>query len=463
MTTLRIRDAILGSAVLGAYTIVGWVKTHRQSKNVSFIELSDGTSVKGLQIVIEPGSVATYTELAARIGTGAALEVEGELVPSPAKGQKFEFKATKVTLLGEADPEQYPLQKKGHSFEFLREIAHLRPRTNSMGAVFRVRSAAAMAVHTFFQKEGFYYVHAPIITTADCEGAGEMFRVTTLDQAKPPMLNGAIDYSQDFFKAQAGLTVSGQLEAECFATAISKVYTFGPTFRAENSNTARHLSEFWMIEPEMAFCDLQGDMRVAESFVKFMISYVLEHCTEEMEFFEERIEKGIIEAVRKVADSKFEALDYTAAIAILEKCGKKFEYPVKWGMDLQSEHERYLAEEHVKGPVFVVNYPKDIKAFYMRLNDDGKTVRAMDLLVPRVGELIGGSQREERYDHLVRRMQEMKIPEKDLWWYLELRKFGTVPHAGFGLGFERFMMYITGMQNIRDVIPFPRFPGGAQF
>jgi asparaginyl-tRNA synthetase len=431
MTTLRIRDAILGSAVLGAYTIVGWVKTHRQSKNVSFIELSDGTSVKGLQIVIEPGSVATYTELAARIGTGAALEVEGELVPSPAKGQKFEFKATKVTLLGEADPEQYPLQKKGHSFEFLREIAHLRPRTNSMGAVFRVRSAAAMAVHTFFQKEGFYYVHAPIITTADCEGAGEMFRVTTLDQAKPPMLNGAIDYSQDFFKAQAGLTVSGQLEAECFATAISKVYTFGPTFRAENSNTARHLSEFWMIEPEMAFCDLQGDMRVAESFVKFMISYVLEHCTEEMEFFEERIEKGIIEAVRKVADSKFEALDYTAAIAILEKCGKKFEYPVKWGMDLQSEHERYLAEEHVKGPVFVVNYPKDIKAFYMRLNDDGKTVRAMDLLVPRVGELIGGSQREERYDHLVRRMQEMKIPEKDLWWYLELRKFGTVPHAGF--------------------------------
>lgn len=462
MNTHTIRQVLHSQVPLGPFSIGGWVKTHRQSKNVSFIELTDGTSVQGLQVVVEPG-LASYDEIASQILTGASLQVEGELRPSPAAGQKFELAASKITLLGIASAEEYPLQKKGHTMEFLRTICHLRPRTNTFGAVSRVRSAAAMAVHRFFQDRGFYYVHTPIITTSDCEGAGEMFRVSTIDPADPPKVDGKIDYSQDFFKELAGLTVSGQLEAETFATAMSKVYTFGPTFRAENSNTSRHLSEFWMIEPEMAFYDLNDNMQLAQDFVKYMISYVLEHCAEEMEFFNKWIEKGILEAVSKVAQASFQHMDYTEAIKVLEKSGKSFQYPVRWGIDLQSEHERYLCEEYVKGPLFVVNYPREIKAFYMRLNEDGKTVRAMDLLVPGVGELIGGSQREERHDVLKQKMIDSKIPVEGLWWYLELRKFGTVPHAGFGLGFERFLMYITGMQNIRDVVPFPRHPGFAKF
>lgn len=462
MNKVTVREILADKVSVGTLQISGWIKSHRQSKNVSFIDLSDGTSIDGLQVVIDP-SLKGYSEIAPQLNTGASIRVNGELALSPAKGQKYEFKATLIELLGEASVEEYPLQKKGHSYEFLRSILHLRPRSNSFGAVFRVRSAAAMAVHKFYQERGFYYLTSPIITTSDCEGAGEMFRVTTLDPKNPACVNGEVDYSQDFFKELAGLTVSGQLEGECFATALSKIYTFGPTFRAENSNTSRHLAEFWMIEPEMAFYDLNDNMRLAQEFVKYMISYVLEHCQQEMKFFDQWVEKGIIDAVSKVTTQSFEAIDYTEAIKILESAKKSFDFPVKWGMDLQSEHERYLSEEHVKGPLFVVNYPKEIKAFYMRLNEDGKTVRAMDLLVPRIGELIGGSQREERHDVLRDKMIAAKIPVENLWWYLELRKFGTVPHAGFGLGFERFMMYITGMQNIRDVIPFPRHPGFAKF
>lgn len=462
MNPITIREIHREQAKLGSYTLSGWIKTHRQSKNVSFIELTDGTTVKGLQVVIQP-DLESYSEIAESLTTGSSITVSGELVDSPAKGQKHEFHAKSIELLGEASAEDYPLQKKGHTFEFLRQILHLRPRSNTFGAVFRLRSVAAMAVHTFFQQNGFYYITTPIITSSDCEGAGEMFRVSTLDPINPPLVEGKIDYDQDFFKAEAGLTVSGQLEAEIYATAMSKVYTFGPTFRAENSNTSRHLSEFWMIEPEMSFYDIKDNMQLAEDFVKFIISYVLEHCPEEMEFFDQWIEKGIIDAVSKVANSSFERITYTEAISILEKSGKSFEFPVSWGIDLQSEHERFLTEEHFKGPLFVVDYPKDIKAFYMRLNEDGKTVRAMDMLVPRVGELIGGSQREEREDVLREKMKASNIPAEELWWYLELRKYGTVPHSGFGLGFERFLMYMTGMQNIRDVIPVPRFPGFAKF
>lgn len=461
MNPFTLRELNFDRVKLGEYTFCGWVKTHRQSKSVSFIELTDGTSMKGLQVVVEP-TLASYQENAAALLTGAAAKVKGSLTESPAKGQKYEFKASEIEILGTAD-QSYPLQKKGHSLEFLRDIMHLRPRSNTISAVMRVRSAAAMAIHRFFQDRGFYYIHSPIITTSDCEGAGAMFKVSTLDSENPPRVNGKVDFSQDFFKEPAALTVSGQLEGEIFATALSLVYTFGPTFRAENSNTARHLCEFWMIEPEMAFYQLEDNMDLAEAFIKYLITYVLEHCAQEMEFFDQWIEKGIIEAVNKVAQTKFERLDYTQAIKILENSGKKFEFPVSWGIDLQSEHERFLTEDYVKGPTFVVNYPKEIKAFYMRQNEDGKTVRAMDMLVPRVGELIGGSQREERFDNLLTRIRELKLPEEHLWWYLELRKFGTVPHSGFGLGFERFMMYITGMHNIRDVIPVPRFPGFAKF
>lgn len=464
MEHISLRQIQADKVALGEYKLAGWVRTHRQSKNVSFIDLTDGSSVKGLQLVINP-SLASYAAVAARISTGAAIKVEGKLTASPAKGQKYEFQISNLELVGEADPETYPLQKKGHTLEFLREILHLRPRSNTFGAVFRVRSKAAMAVHQFYQERGFYYVHTPIITSSDCEGAGAMFRVTTLDLANVPKENGKIDFNQDFFKAEASLTVSGQLEAEIFATAIGRVYTFGPTFRAENSNTTRHLSEFWMIEPEMAFYDLEDNMALAADFVRYLISYVLENCAEELEFFQERewTAKDHIEVLKKVASSSFESLDYSDAIKILENCGKKFEFPVSWGMDLQSEHERFLTDEYVKGPVIVVNYPKEIKAFYMKLNEGAKTVRAMDVLVPRLGEIIGGSQREERHDMLLQRIRELKLPEENYWWYLDLRKFGTVPHAGFGLGFERFLMYVTGMQNIRDVIPFPRFPGYAKF
>ena len=461
MKTLTIRDVEQDKVNLGTYTLKGWVRTHRSSKNVAFIELNDGTAVKGLQVVIEP-DMAGYVKHKPQITTGASVIIEGDLIESPAKGQKYEFQAKSLELVGESDPESYPLQKKGHSYEFLREIAHLRPRSNSLGAVFRVRSVAAGAVHSFFQEQGFYYLTSPIITTSDCEGAGELFQVTNLDLENVPKADGKVDYSQDFFKEKAGLTVSGQLEAEVFATALSKVYTFGPTFRAENSNTSRHLSEFWMIEPEAAFYELSDNMDLAERFLKHLIKTVLEKCPAEMSFFNQWIEKGVLEAVEKVEKASFAHMTYTEAIDVLEKADHTFEYPVSWGIDMQSEHERYLSEHHVGGPLFVTDYPKEIKPFYMRHNEDGKTVRAMDMLVPRIGELIGGSQREERYDLLEQRIKEQGIPVDEMQWYLDLRKFGTVPHSGFGLGFERFMMYITGMKNIRDVIPFPRHPGYAK-
>ncbi len=447
-----------------AVEVGGWVRTHRQSKNVSFIDLTDGTSVKGLQIVIAPDLVG-YQDIAADVTTGAAVRIEGDLVPSQARGQTVELQATKITLIGKADPETYPLQKKGHTLEFLREILHLRPRSNTFGAIFRIRSIAAMAVHEFFQERGFYYLTSPIVTTSDCEGAGAMFRVTTLDLAKPPIIDGKVNYSEDFFKREASLTVSGQLEGEIFATALSRIYTFGPTFRAENSNTTRHLAEFWMIEPEMAFYELADNMALGYEFIVFLIKRVLDKCREDLEFLQGRefVAKDLISSLEKVVVSPLETIDYTEAISILQRSGKKFEYPVEWGIDLQSEHERFLTDEYVKGPTYVINYPRQIKAFYMKVNDDGKTVRAMDLLVPRLGEIIGGSQREERLDVLKERMAEFHLSEESYWWYLDLRRFGSVPHAGFGLGFERFLMYVTGMSNIRDVIPFPRYPGYAEF
>ncbi len=460
-----IKDLHADKLQLGSYTFTGWVRTHRTSKNVSFIELSDGSSVKGLQLVLDQKSVG-YPEVSARVATGAAIAVEGNLVNSPAKGQKYEFQVTKFELLGEADPESYPLQKKGHTLEFLREHLHLRARSNTFGAVFRVRSVISHAIHRYFQERGYYWLHTPIITTSDCEGAGEMFRVTTLDLNKVPKTDdGKVDVKQDFFQAEAGLTVSGQLEAETYATALTKVYTFGPTFRAENSNTTRHLAEFWMIEPEVAFCDLAGNRELATDFICFLIREFLEKCQDELRFFQERewTEKGLAESLRKVVETPFEVIEYGEAIKILENSKEKFEFPISWGIDLQSEHERYITDKHVKGPVVVVNYPKKIKAFYMRQNDDGQTVAAMDVLVPRLGEIIGGSQREERRELLEKRIVEMGFPLESYSWYLELRRFGTVPHAGFGLGLERLLMYLTGMQNIRDVIAFPRFPGYAKF
>jgi asparaginyl-tRNA synthetase len=388
----------------------------------------------------------------------------GTLVESPAKGQRLELKANSVMIYGDADPQTYVLQKKRHSFEFLRTIAHLRPRTNTYGAVFRVRNACSAAVHQFFQERGFLWIHTPIITASDCEGAGEMFGVTSLDLTKLPLTESKnVDFSKDFFGKPAFLTVSGQLQAEIMAMAFGNVYTFGPTFRAENSNTSRHLAEFWMIEPEMAFCDLEGDMDLAESFLKYIFKFVLEKCPEDMEFFNERIDKSVLETADNIINNQFERLTYTEAIKLLEKADKTFEYPVSWGLDLQSEHERYLAEELFKKPVIVTDYPKDIKAFYMRLNEDGKTVRAMDVLAPKIGEIIGGSQREERLDVLENRMAEMDVNAEELWWYLDLRKYGTVPHAGFGLGFERVVQFMTGMGNIRDVIPFPRAPMSIDF
>ncbi|RMG40579.1 MAG: asparagine--tRNA ligase [Candidatus Dadabacteria bacterium] len=447
----------------GQYTLSGWVKTHRQSKNVSFIELSDGSAVKGLQLVIEP-NLQGYSELAPKITTGSAITVTGELVESPARGQKYELKVSSVELVGEANPESYPLQKKGHTLEFLREILHLRPRSNTLGAVFRIRSRAALAVHQFFQDRGFVHVHAPIITASDCEGAGALFRVTTLDPANPPRKEGKVDFGEDFFGCEAFLSVSGQLQAEVFAQGLTKAYTFAPTFRAENSNTARHLAEFWMIEPEVAFCDLEGNMKLGREFISYLIKDLAENCAADLEFLHKRdwVKPGLMETLLSVAESDFAVLDYSEAIKILEKSSKKFEFPVKWGMDLQAEHERYLTDQYIKGPLYVINYPKEIKAFYMRLNDDGKTVRAMDMLVPKLGEIIGGSQREERYDVLLDKIRAQGLPEEHYDWYLDLRKYGSTPHSGFGLGFERFLMYVTGMQNIRDVIPFPRYPGHAR-
>jgi len=445
----------------GEQTVCGWVRTIRLSKTFGFIELNDGSCFQNLQIVFDD-TLPNFSEIS-KLNVGSSLVVRGNLVETPQAKQPFEIKATSVEIEGASGPE-YPLQKKRHSFEYLRTIAHLRPRTNTFSAVFRVRSLLAYAIHKFFQENGFVYVHTPIITSSDCEGAGEMFRVTTLDLDNLPKdKNGAIDFSEDFFGKPSYLTVSGQLSVETYCMAFSKVYTFGPTFRAENSNTARHAAEFWMVEPEIAFADLNDDMELAESMLKYIINYVMENAPKEMEFFNNFIDNGLIERLNHVKDSGFEHVTYTEAIKILEKADQDFQYPVYWGCDLQTEHERYLTEKYFKKPVFVTDYPKDIKAFYMRLNDDGKTVAAMDLLVPGVGEIIGGSQREERYDYLEKRIRELGLKMEDYWWYLELRKYGGTKHAGFGLGFERALMYITGMQNIRDVIPFPRTVNHADF
>lgn len=440
--------------------INGWIKTIRDSKNFGFIEINDGTFFKNVQIVFE-NNLENFEEVK-KFSTGSGMTVKGILTETPESKQPFEIKATEIILEAASD-NSFPLQKKKHSFEYLRTIAHLRPRSNTFSAVFRVRSLAAYAIHKFFNERGFVYAHTPIITASDAEGAGEMFRVTTLDLENIEKKDGVVDYSKDFFAKSANLTVSGQLEAETFALAFKNVYTFGPTFRAENSNTTRHASEFWMIEPEIAFADLSDDMDLAEDMVKYIINYVMENAPEEMQFFNSFIDKGLFDRLNNVANSDFGRITYTEAIEILKKNNDKFEYPVEWGTDIQTEHERYLAEQIFKRPVFVTDYPKDIKAFYMRLNDDGKTVAATDLLVPGVGEMIGGSQREERLDVLLKRMEEMDVPSEDMWWYLELRKYGGVKHAGYGLGFERLIMYLTGMTNIRDVIPFPRTPKTAEF
>ena len=440
----------------------GWVRSRRDSKGVTFIELNDGSRFKSMQLVVEAGAISDET--LKHVTTGSSIEAIGRLVESPAKGQAVELKVTAIQVYGSADPATYPLQKKGHTLEFLREISHLRVRSNTFGAAFRVRNALTHAIHLFFQERGFLYVQTPIITTSDCEGAGQMFNVTTLNMQQPPRTaDGKVDWQQDFFAKAAYLTVSGQLEGEIFASAFSKVYTFGPTFRAENSNTPRHLAEFWMIEPEMAFYQLDDNMRLAEEFLKYIIRYVLEQCREDLEFFNQFIEKSVLATLEHVAESDFGHMTYSDAVAELKKSGKTWEFPVQWGNDLQTEHERYLSEEVFKKPVIVTDYPREIKAFYMRLNDDDKTVRAMDVLVPRVGEIIGGSQREERYEVVLRRLRETGLDEKPYWWYLDLRRFGTVPHSGFGLGLERMMMYLTGLKNIRDVIPFPRTPGNAEF
>jgi asparaginyl-tRNA synthetase len=463
MTTRRIAEILRSGEPDEVVTVQGWVRTKREFKEFAFAEVNDGSAMANLQVVLN-ADLENYQDILKQLNTGASIEIVGTLVESPAKGQRLELKANSVMIYGDADPQTYVLQKKRHSFEFLRTIAHLRPRTNTYGAVFRVRNACSAAVHQFFQERGFLWIHTPIITASDCEGAGEMFGVTSLDLTKLPLTESKnVDFSKDFFGKPAFLTVSGQLQAEIMAMAFGNVYTFGPTFRAENSNTSRHLAEFWMIEPEMAFCDLEGDMDLAESFLKYIFKFVLEKCPEDMEFFNERIDKSVLETADNIINNQFERLTYTEAIKLLEKADKTFEYPVSWGLDLQSEHERYLAEELFKKPVIVTDYPKDIKAFYMRLNEDGKTVRAMDVLAPKIGEIIGGSQREERLDVLENRMAEMDVNAEELWWYLDLRKYGTVPHAGFGLGFERVVQFMTGMGNIRDVIPFPRAPMSIDF
>jgi len=453
MRTL-IKHALAATEPKEAITVSGWVRTRRDAKGFSFLELNDGSCLRNLQVVVD-ASAPGYAEIA-QFTTGASAVIEGRLVSSPAAGQKWELHASRLQLVGPADA-SYPLQKKGHTLEFLRTIAHLRPRSNLFGAVFRTRSRLAHAVHQFFQERDFIYVQTPIITASDCEGAGEMFRVTSL--------KGNIDEkpTADFFGRAAYLTVSGQLEAETFACALSNVYTFGPTFRAENSNTARHAAEFWMIEPEMAFCDLQGDMDLGESFIKAMARHTLEHCAEDLGLFAKFVDKGVLERLQFVVERPFQRVPYTDAVEVLKKSGRTFEYPVDYGLNLQSEHERFLTEEHFKSPVTVFNYPREIKPFYMRLNDDGKTVTAMDVLVPGIGEVIGGSQREERLDVLQENMRYHKLRPEDYWWYLDLRRYGTVPHAGFGLGFERLLMFLTGVSNIRDVIPFARTPGSAEF
>ncbi len=441
--------------------VMGWAKTIRDSKAFAFIELNDGSYFKGVQIVVEREKLANYDEVVSQ-NVGCSFVIEGEFLLTPEAKQPFEIHATKVEVEGKSTPD-YPLQKKRHTLEYLREIAYLRPRTNLFSAVFRIRSEAAYAIHTYFNQNGFVYVHTPLITGSDCEGAGAMFQVTTLDMEKVPMVDGKVDYKKDFFEKPASLTVSGQLSAEAYAMAFGKVYTFGPTFRAERSNTARHAAEFWMIEPEMAFCDLIGDMNVAEGMVKYIITHVLNTCKAELEFLNQFVDKGLLDRLNLVKDSEFVRLSYTEAIKILEPVKDKFEYPVYWGCDLQSEHERYITEQVFKKPVFLTDYPKEIKAFYMRLNDDGKTVAAADLLVPGIGELVGGSQREEREEVLLTRMAEMGLKAEDYDWYIKLRKYGGTKHAGFGLGFERMIMYLTGVANIRDVIPFPRTVSNLEY
>jgi asparaginyl-tRNA synthetase len=467
MENLSVSQARQSEAVGKKAKLQGWVRTRRDSKaGFSFIELNDGSCLANLQVVAD-GKLANYESEVKLLSPGSSVTVEGEVKASPAKGQATEVHAEQVVVHGIADAETYPLQKKGHSFEFLRTIAHLRPRTNTFGAIARLRNQVSRSIHNFFQENGFFYIHAPIITASDCEGAGEMFRVTTLDPAKPPKTDNAawgnIDYGRDFFHRPAYLTVSGQLNAEIFACSMGKVYTFGPTFRAENSNTSRHLAEFWMVEPEMAFFELTDNMRLAEAFLKRIFRDALAQSAEDMQFFKERIDNTVIDTLEQIIESEFVRLPYTEAVERLEKSGKLFEFPVNWGKDLQAEHERYLTEEVFKRPVILFDYPRVIKPFYMRLNDDEKTVRAMDILVPKVGEIIGGSQREERLDVLEMRMKEQGLDPAAYWWYLDLRRYGTVPHSGFGLGLERVLQFITGMANIRDVIPFPRTPGSAEF
>lgn len=442
-------------------TLSGWIRTLRASNAFGFIEINDGSFFKNIQIVFDE-KLDNFKEIS-KLPISSSLTITGTLVATPDAKQPFEVQAKEIIIEGMSNSD-YPLQKKRHTFEYLRSIAHLRPRSNAFSATFRVRSVAAYAIHKFFQEQNFVYTHTPIITGSDCEGAGEMFRVTTLDPKTPELTKeGNVDYTKDFFGKETNLTVSGQLNAECFALAFRNIYTFGPTFRAENSNTTRHAAEFWMIEPEIAFADLQDDMELAEAMLKYVIQYVIDECPEEMQFFNSFVDKGLLERLNHVVSSDFARVTYTEAVEILEKCGKEFDYPVSWGIDLQTEHERYLTEEHFKKPLFVTDYPKDIKAFYMRMNDDNKTVAATDLLVPGIGEIIGGSQREERLDVLEARMAELGLAKEDYWWYLELRKYGETKHAGFGLGFERLIMYITGMTNIRDVIPFPRTPGTSEF
>lgn len=444
--------------------IKGWVRTVRNQKTFAFVEVNDGSTLSNFQVVVH-AELTNFQKIMNQLTTGVSVAMSGTLVESPGENQQIELHAKEVTVIGTCDPEVYPLQKKRHSFEFLRSIAHLRPRTNTLGAVARVRNALSYATHIFFQQRGFLYIHTPIITGADCEGAGKMFQVTTLDLDNPARNKetGKVDYTKDFFAKPTFLTVSGQLNAEIYACSLSDVYTFGPTFRAENSNTSRHLAEFWMIEPEMAFADINDNMDCAEAYIKFILNFVLQNCTEDLQFFDKFVSEGLIKRLQHVAETPFERATYTYAVRILEKSNKTFEYPVSWGADLQSEHERFLAEEYFQKPVILIDYPKNIKAFYMRANEDDKTVAAMDILVPKIGEIVGGSQREERLDCLTAKIKENNLHAEDYWWYLELRKYGSVPHAGFGAGFERIIQFATGMENIRDVIPFPRFPGKAEF
>lgn len=458
----KISELLKSTEVNSEVILKGWVRTKRGNKNVAFIAVNDGSVIHNIQVVADVATIGEET--LKHVTTGASVSVKGTLVQSMGKGQQVEIQAKSIEVLGTADAGSYPLQKKGHSMEFLREIAHLRPRTNTFGAVLRIRHAMAFAIHNYFNTIGFKYIHTPIITGSDAEGAGAMFRVTTLDAVNPPLTDdGKVNYEEDFFGKETNLTVSGQLEGELAALALSEIYTFGPTFRAENSNTPRHLAEFWMIEPEMAFYDIHDNMDLAEDFLKSLVQYALDNCKDDLEFLNNMFDKELINRLKFVTENKFVRLKYTEGVEILKNSGEKFEYPVDWGADLQAEHERYLVEKHFKKPVILTDYPKEIKAFYMKQNDDGKTVRAMDVLFPRIGEIIGGSEREESYDKLYNRIKELEIPEKDMWWYLDTRKFGTVPHSGFGLGFERLLLFVTGMANIRDVIPFPRTPKSAEF